>query len=148
MKTYIKPIFCPTEQLLEGIYMNGSGIPQNDNCWMLESYVSQRNRDLYDPFVNFRIRGVHQGVEHISTALEIIITFTDEVKAASFEYDGFSCEVKGYTVILKRINHANAYNNMDIFDSNLKVKTLRPDNINIINMTWTCTKEPNVHGKI
>lgn len=134
MKNYVQPIIIDNEELAEGVYATGSGV---GNCWAITYEVKQRNTNPYDPFVNVRIKGVHMA-QHISSALEIKVSFDRPISSAIFDFGGFECNVLGNEVYLKRINHANGYGSMDNFDSNLRIVTGEPDTINVANVSWKC----------
>lgn len=136
MNNYKQPMIYDNEELAEGVYATGSGM---GNCWQVTYEVKQRNTNPYDPFVNIRIQGKHLA-EHTSSALEIKILFDRPVSSAVFDYNGFECKASGYSVELKRINHANGYGSMDNFDSNLRIVTEDPTIINISDISWQCVQ--------
>jgi len=103
MKEYVRPIVLENEDLAEGVYA-ASG-----DCWSVSAKsVQEWNGSAHE----FEVSAVHStGLEHISGAFTVRLTFNDTLTDAAS--DGGSCSCSGNTVTVTRENHANAYGSGD-----------------------------------
>lgn len=152
MKNYESPVVLQYEDLAEGIYA-ASGVAESEggyesesNCWSIDIQPSQSDAGGY---CTFRVQANHStAAQHISSETKITIVFSRPV--SSVEFEGFSAQVNGATVILTRASHGNSYGSGDNFNSLLKVWTDNEDYKTLTTTYYTieCTKQVNVHGII
>ena len=142
MKNYEKPVVMVNEGLAEGVYA-ASG-----DCWSVNCYPVNPQH-VVDGYKHFRVEFQHtDAVTHISTAVEIQLTFNYPIADASGE---FSSSASGNVVTITRQAHANAYFQGDLVNILLQVK---PEDVSIVDAlactgtSITCTKGVNVQGGI
>ena len=140
MVKYEKPVLDVVAGFSENVYM-ASGNNGGGDCWVASGSSVQN----WDGSSNvFEIRATHSNqVEHISTGVTYVITFSD----ARSE---FPCRVSGNTVVVTRELHANGYKSGD--NVTFKVWAKGADEattkaLAITGISWSCQHATNVQGK-
>jgi hypothetical protein len=145
MVKYEKPVLSMVEGTGEGVYM-ASGVGSSDaNCWTVSGRSVQSWSGVYNVF---EISAQHSNeVEHISSNVDYVFTFSAPITAAESE---FPCTFSGNKVYVSRTLHANAYQSGD--SVTFKVMVAAGDQaatelLSITNISWSCTHQTNVQGK-
>ena len=144
MVKYEKPVLDVVAGFSENVYM-ASGNNGGGDCWVASGSSVQN----WDGSSNvFEIRATHSNqVEHISTGVTYVITFSGPLTYARSE---FPCTVSGNTVVVTRQLHANGYNSGD--NVTFKVWAKGADDattkaLAITGISWSCQHATNVQGK-
>lgn len=143
MIKYEKPVLSIIDDSAENIYMaSGDG---GGNCWN----VSGEPVQSWDGSSKvFEIRASHsREVEHISTGVNYVITFSAPLATARSE---FSCSVSGNKVYVNRESHANGYKSGDTVTFKVWASTgdqATTEALAITGITWSCSHATNVQGK-
>lgn len=141
MRNYEKPIVTLNEEIAEGVYA-ASG-----DCWSISTVMQQ---DWTGTHRIFKIICQHStGVEHISTASTVVLTFNHPLTSAYPENSAFSSSFSGNTMTITRTLLADAYQSGD--DMTYQVWVAAADetttrSLAITSATITCTKSVNVQG--
>ena len=143
MVKYEKPVLDVVAGFSENVYM-ASGNNGGD-CWVVGGSSVQ---DWDGSHHVFEIRATHSNqVEHISTGVTYVITFSAPLTDARSE---FPCRVSGNTVVVTRELHANGYKSGD--NVTFKVWAKGADEattkaLAITGISWSCQHATNVQGK-
>ena len=144
MVKYEKPVLDVVAGFSENVYM-ASGNNGGGDCWVASGSSVQN----WDGSSNvFEIRATHSNqVEHISTGVTYVITFSAPLTDARSE---FPCRVSGNTVVVTRELHANGYKSGD--NVTFKVWAKGADEattkaLAITGISWKCDHATNVHGE-
>ena len=144
MVKYEKPVLDVVAGFSENVYM-ASGNNGGGDCWIVGGSSVQN----WDGSSNvFEIRATHSNqVEHISTGVTYVITFSAPLTDARSE---FPCRVSGNTVVVTRELHANGYKSGD--NVTFKVWAKGADEattkaLAITGISWKCDHATNVHGE-
>jgi hypothetical protein len=145
MIKYEKPVLSMVESTGEGVYM-ASGVGSSDaNCWTVSGTSVQNWNGAYNVF---EMSAYHSNeVEHISSNVDYVFTFSGPITAAESE---FPCTFSGNKVYVSRTLHANAYQSGD--SVTFKVFVAGADQaatqaLALTNASWSCTHQTNVQGK-
>ncbi|MDY5806780.1 MAG: hypothetical protein SPM04_04470 [Lachnospira sp.] len=144
MVKYEKPVLDVVAGFSENVYM-ASGNNGGGDCWIVGGSSVQDSNGSHHVF---EIRATHSNqVEHISTGVTYVITFSAPITDASSE---FPCRVSGNTVVVTRPLHANGYNSGD--NVTFKVMAKGADDattkaLAITGISWSCQHATNVQGK-
>lgn len=146
---YTKPMVLEVGDIAEGIYAaSGEVVGENndreDQCWTVT--IDRDQVIAHEGIVKFRVKATHPNAIHISKSTTITIIFNQMIESARFE--GFDVSIAGATVVLKRESHANAYGNLDQYDTLLEVVCKDPETLSTISYTIDCEKDYNVQGGI
>ena len=144
MVKYEKPVLDVVAGFSANVYM-ASGNNGGGDCWVASGSSVQN----WDGSSNvFEIRATHSNqVEHISTGVTYVITFSAPLTDARSE---FPCRVSGNTVVVTRELHANGYKSGD--NVTFKVWAKGADEattkaLAITGISWSCQHATNVQGK-
>ena len=140
MKKYEKPIVMINEGMSEGVFA-ASGEAE---CWTIECVSVQ---DWNGSHHVFEVRCSHSAdVQHISSATEVVLTFSSPIVNA---YSEFPSSFSGNTVTVKRELLADAYKSGDRVTYKVWVKAADESTTKGIacsGATIKCTKTVNVQG--
>lgn len=144
MVKYEKPVLDVVAGYGENVYM-ASGNNGGGDCWVAGGTSVQ---DWNGSHHVFEVRADHSNqVEHISSSLTCVITFSGPLTDA---YAEFPCTVSGNTVVVTRDLHANGYKSGD--SVTFKVWAKGADEattkaLAITGISWSCQHATNVQGK-
>lgn len=145
MKNYVKPAIV-SEGLAESVYMASGGASLGEgSCWEV-SARSVQDWSGVEGHV-YEITANHVNTVHISSAVEYIFTFTQNLVSARSE--GFPCSFEGNTVHVTRELHANAYTTTDNVTFKLWASTGDEATTKALpapSCSYNCTKTVNVQG--
>ncbi len=139
MKNYEKPIVMINEDMAEGVYA-ASG-----DCWTI---TTKPTNPWSGKGQIFEVKIVHStGLQHISTASTVVLTFNHPIVSASAQE--YSCSVSGNTVTITRERLGDAYDSGDQATYNVEVcaadeATSRA--LVITSSSISCSKAVNVQG--
>jgi hypothetical protein len=145
MIKYEKPVLSMVEGTGEGVYM-ASGVGSSEaNCWTVSGRSVQNWNGAYNVF---EMSAYHSNeVEHISSNVDYVFTFSGPITAAESE---FPCTFSGNKVYVSRTLHANAYQSGDSVTFKVFVKgadQATTQALTLTNASWSCTHQTNVQGK-
>ena len=144
MVKYEKPVLDVVAGFSENVYM-ASGNNGGGDCWVVGGSSVQNWNGSHNVF---EVRATHSTqVEHISTGVTYVITFSGPLTDA---YAEFPYTVSGNTVVVTRPLHANGYNSGD--NVTFKVMAKGADQattkaLAITGISWECDHATNVHGE-
>ena len=144
MVKYEKPVLDVVAGFSENVYM-ASGNNGGGDCWIVGGSSVQDSNGSHHVF---EIRATHSNqVEHISTGVTYVITFSAPLTDA---YAEFPYTVSGNTVVVTRELHANGYKSGD--NVTFKVWAKGADEattkaLAITGISWSCQHATNVQGK-
>lgn len=147
MKNYEKPVVMINEELAEGVYAASGvgGVMGTSDCWDYHIYsVQSWSGDAHV----FEIKLTHHlGLEHISAATTLSVTFSAPLTSATAEFssvfDGAS------TISATRTLLADAYQDGDLVTYKIWAKAFdqaTTEALTVTNVTLTCDKQVNVQG--
>lgn len=148
MKKYEKPVVMINEELAEGVYAASgmmTGPTGTQDCWSFDVYPVQDWNGSHRVF-EIKLRH-HTGLEHISDASNVSVTFDRDLKDAYTEFGGTFDGSR--TVSVSRVLLADAYKDGDwvtykIWAQASDEATTR--SVAVSNVTVTCDKSLNVQG--
>jgi len=143
MKKYEKPVVMINEELAEGVYA-ASGVRGTSDCWDYHIYEVQ----TWDGSAKvFEVKITHHtGLEHISSATTLGVTFSSPLTEARSEFD---CSLSGATVSITRALLADAYKDGDLVTYKIWASAAdqaTTEALAITGVTLTCDKSVNVQG--
>lgn len=143
MKNYVKPAIV-SEGMAESVYMASGGTSLGEgSCWNVSAKSVQ---DWDGAYHVYEVAADHVNTVHISSAVDYIFTFTQNIAAARSE---FSCSVEGNTVRVSRELHANAYTTTDNVTFKVWASTGDEATTKALpapSCSYSCTKTVNVQG--
>ncbi len=146
MKNYEKPIVMINEDLAEGVYAASglTGPAGTSDCWSFDVYSVQ---DWNGSHHIFEIKLTHHtGLEHISGATSVSVTFSSPLTDA---YSEFGSGYSGSTITISRELLADAYNDGDLVTYKIWASTgdeATTKALTVTNVTVSCDKQINVQG--
>ena len=148
MKKYEKPVVMINEELAEGVYAASGGVtgPRGtSDCWTFDVQSVQQWNGSHQIFQIGLTH--HTGLEHISGATTISVTFSSPL--ASTSYAEYTSTVTDSTITITRVLLADAYNDGDLVT--YKIWAAAADEattkaLTVTNVTVSCDKQINVQG--
>lgn len=147
MKNYERPIVVINDDLAEGVYA-ASGLPTGpkgtSDCWDFEIYSVQDSNGSHQVF-EIKLRH-HTGMEHISSATTVSVTFSSTLSDAYAEFDS---TFSGSTITITRVLLADAYNDGDWVTYKIWAKgtdEATTKALTVTDVSLSCTKSINVQG--
>ncbi len=145
MKKYEKPIVMINDDLAEGVYAaSGTGPMGTSDCWTYNIYPVQEWDGANKVFEMALTH--HTGLEHISGATTISVTFNTALTSANSE---FSYSYAGNTITVTRTLLADAYKDGDEVTYKIWASTgdeVTTKALTVTNVTVACDKQINVQG--
>ncbi len=149
MKKYEKPVVMVNEELAEGVYAASgalTGPMGTSDCWSFDVTDEQAWNGSHHVFqVNLKH---HTGLQHISGATTVSVTFSAPLDASSYgQFEG--SVVSGSTITVTRVLLADAYNDGDSVTYKVWAKAADEATtkaLTVTNVTVTCDKQVNVQG--
>lgn len=147
MKKYEKPVVMINEELAEGVYAASgmTGPTGTQDCWSFDIYPVQDWNGSHRVF-EIKLRH-HTGLEHISDASNVSVTFDTDLVNAYTEFGGTFDGNR--TISVKRELLADAYKDGDWVT--YKIWAQAKDQattmaVGVSNVSVTCDKSLNVQG--
>ncbi len=159
MSKYERPVVLVNEELAEGVYAGSgdvgvetettapvelTGPTGTSDCWSFDVEPVQAWNGSHKVFqVNLTH---HTGLQHISGATKIEVTFNLPLSHA---YAEFTSMFSGSTLTIDRGLMADAYNDGDLVSYKVWASTgdqATSEALQVINVTVDCRKEINVQG--
>lgn len=143
MKRYERPVVMVNEELAEGVYA-ASGVSGTIDCWDYQIYEVQKwngSAKIFEVKITH-----HTGLEHISAATTLGVTFSSPLTKAESE---FECSLSGSTVSITRTLLADAYNDGDLVTYKIwatAADQATTEALAITGVTLSCDKQINVQG--
>lgn len=147
MKKYEKPIVMINEELAEGVYANSglTGPMGTSDCWSFDVQSPQPWNGSHHVFEIHLTH--HTGLQHISGATTVSVTFSAPLTNVYAEYtstfDGTS------TITISRELLADAYNDGDLVTYKIWAQAAdqaTTEGLTVTNVAVSCDKQINVQG--